>query len=99
MLRIGAMSSISLKDADGEGMLSCLIFRNDFLLHGVHLEEGQEVIVEGMPNIWKPRGKFSFRVSVIRLAGAGALKKAYDRIRLKLEREGLFLSERKRPTP
>lgn len=89
----------SLKDADGEGMLSCLIFRNDFLLHGVHLEEGQEVIVEGMPNIWKPRGKFSFRVSVIRLAGAGALKKAYDRIRLKLEREGLFLSERKRPTP
>lgn len=89
----------SLKDADGEGMLSCLIFRNDFLLHGVHLEEGQEVIVEGMPNIWKPRGKFSFRVSVIRLAGAGALKKAYDRIRLKLEREGLFLAERKRPIP
>ena len=89
----------SLKDTDEEGMLSCLIFRNDFLLHGVDLEEGQEVIVEGTPNVWKPRGRLSFRVSVIRLAGLGALKRAYDQLFLKLEREGVFLSERKRPLP
>ncbi|MFZ1736096.1 MAG: exodeoxyribonuclease VII large subunit, partial [Candidatus Moraniibacteriota bacterium] len=89
----------SLKDADGEAMLSCLIFRNDFLLHGVTLKEGQEIIVEGVPNVWKPRGRLSFRASVMRLAGMGALKRAYDELRLKLEREGIFLPEKKRAIP
>ncbi|MGB2790988.1 MAG: exodeoxyribonuclease VII large subunit [Candidatus Moraniibacteriota bacterium] len=89
----------SLKDADGEAMLSCLIFRNDFLLQGVTLKEGQEIIVEGVPNVWKPRGRLSFRASVMRLAGMGALKRAYDELRLKLEREGIFLPEKKRAIP
>ncbi len=89
----------SLKDSNGDGMLSCLMFRNDFLIHGSDLREGQEIIVEGAPNIWKPRGKLSFRVSVVRLAGAGALKRAYDELRKNLELEGLFLPERKRGIP
>jgi exodeoxyribonuclease VII large subunit len=89
----------SLKDIKEEGMLSCLIFRSDFFLQGVRLEEGQEVIVEGAPSVWKPRGRLSFRVSVVRCAGEGALKKAYDALRLKLEREGLFSLERKRAFP
>lgn len=89
----------SLKDTEEDSVLSCLIFRNDFLLQGVRIDAGQEVIVEGMPNVWKPRGKLSFRVSVMRCAGEGALKKEYDALRLKLEREGLFSPERKRTLP
>lgn len=89
----------SLKDEKEESLLSCLVFRNDFLLHGVRLEDGQDIVVEGTPNVWKPRGRLSFRVSVIRLAGMGALKKAYDELRNKLEREGLFLEEKKRSIP
>lgn len=89
----------SLKDSTEESMLSCIMFRNDFLLNGEILEEGQEVIVEGVPNIWKPRGKLSFLVSVVRLAGAGALKRAYDTLRATLDREGIFSPEKKRAIP
>lgn len=89
----------SLKDSEGDSMLSCLIFRNDFLSQGVRVEEGSEVVVDGAPNIWKPRGKLSFRVKRIRLAGEGALKKAYDVLREKLNLEGLFSLERKRQIP
>ena len=89
----------SLKDSTEESVLPCVMFRNDFLLSGEMLEEGQEVIVEGVPNIWKPRGKLSFRVSTVRLAGAGALKRAYDALRATLDREGIFSPEKKRTIP
>lgn len=88
-----------LKDTEGDGLLSCVLFARDAFLQGNRLEEGQEVIVEGSPNIWKPRGKLSFRVRVVRLSGAGALKRAYDVLRSKLEHEGMFADARKRPIP
>lgn len=89
----------SLKDPEEEAMISCLIFRNDFLQQGVSLQNGQSVIVEGSPNVWKPRGRLSFRVSVVRLAGEGALKRAYDELYGKLRHEGMFSDDRKRPLP
>ncbi len=89
----------SLKDSKEESLLSCLVFRSDFFLQGIRLEDGQEVIVEGTPNVWKPRGKLSFRVRTVRLAGEGSLKKAYDALRETLEREGIFSPERKRSLP
>lgn len=89
----------SLKDSGGEGMLSCLMFRSDFFFSGIRIEDGADVVVEGVPNVWKPRGRLSFRVSRIRLAGEGALKKAYDALREALGREGLFSPEGKRPLP
>ena len=89
----------SLKDTEADGMLSCLIFRSGVSLQDAFLEEGMEVIVEGMPTVWKPRGRLSFRVSSVRLAGEGALRKAYDALRAKLDREGIFSPDRKRALP
>lgn len=88
----------SLKDADGS-LLSCLIFRWQYDVSGVRLRVGDEVIVEGAPEIWKPMGKLSLKVATIEVAGEGALKKAYDELYRKLESEGAFAPERKRPLP
>lgn len=89
----------SLKDPDDGSLLSCLIFRWQYDASGVRLREGDEVIVEGAPEIWKPMGKFSFKAGVIEYAGEGALKKAYDELYRKLESEGVFAPERKRALP
>lgn len=89
----------SLKDPEGEGMVSCVIFRYQYQVSGVELAIGDEVIVEGVPEIYKPSGRFSLRVGVIELAGEGALKKAYDALKAKLEQEGLLAPERKRLLP
>jgi exodeoxyribonuclease VII large subunit len=89
----------SLKDSQDESVVSCLAFRYHYDISGVNLEVGQEVIVEGSPEIYKPTGRFSLKVRTIELGGEGALKKAYDELKLKLEREGVFLPERKRALP
>lgn len=89
----------SLKDAEDGSTLSCLIFRSRYVISGIRLSVGDEVIVEGAPEIWKPMGKFSMKCSMIEYAGEGALKKAYDALLRKLEGEGLLAPERKREIP
>lgn len=89
----------SIKDQQDESLLNCLIFRYHYDISGVALEVGQEIIVEGTPEIYKPNGRFSLKVQSIELSGEGALKKAYDELRAKLEFEGVFAPERKRALP
>ena len=89
----------SLKDATDGSTLPCLIFRSAYAMSGVRLAIGDEVIVEGAPEIWKPMGKLSFKCSVVEYAGEGALKKAYDALLAKLTVEGLLAPERKREIP
>ncbi len=89
----------TIKDSQDESMLSCLIFRNQYNLSGVELAIGDEIIVEGAPDIYKPSGRLSFKVGMIELFGEGALKKAYDALKLKLETEGIFAPEKKRALP
>jgi exodeoxyribonuclease VII large subunit len=64
----------------------------------VPLEDGMKIRVTGVPKItnW---GKFSFTVRQVSLAGEGELKRAFELLRSKLEREGLFEDARKRSLP
>ena len=89
----------SLKDSQDESIVSCLIFRYQYEVSGVQLALGDEVIVEGAPDIYKPSGRLSLKVGVIEYAGEGELKKAYDALYKKLEVSGAFTPERKRPIP
>lgn len=89
----------SLKDPEDEGVINCLIWKRDYKLSGVDLEIGMEVIIEGFPDVYKPSGSLAFKASSVELVGEGALKKAYDQLKKKLDAEGLFLEERKKPIP
>lgn len=89
----------SLKDALDGSVMSCVLFRQVAFMFAGELEEGGEVIVEGTPNIWKPRGKFSFQVASIRRFGEGALRRAYEALCRKFEAEGIFDESRKRALP
>lgn len=89
----------SIKDAEDGSSLPCLIFRSAYVMSGIRLSVGDEVIVEGVPEIWKPMGKLSFKCGFIEYAGEGALKKAYDALLAKLTTEGLLAPERKREIP
>ncbi|MBN2198041.1 exodeoxyribonuclease VII large subunit [Candidatus Wolfebacteria bacterium] len=88
-----------IKDKDNPAVLTCFMWKNDYSISGVKLDVGTEIIVFGTPSIYKPLGRFSFNAKTIELVGEGQLKKAYDELKAKLEKEGLFKEERKRLLP
>lgn len=80
---------------DKSGSLSC--FMMVFNLR-VALEDGMRVRVVASPKVtqW---GKFSLTVRSVQPVGEGALKRSFEILKTKLEREGLFAPERKRTLP
>jgi exodeoxyribonuclease VII large subunit len=64
----------------------------------VPIEDGMKVVVTATPKLtqW---GKFSLTVRAIRPSGEGSLKKSFELLRAKLDKEGLFSPERKRALP
>jgi len=95
----GTYLFFSLKDKTDKSILSCFMWQNSYQMSGVALAEGMEVVVSGFPEVHRPTGKFTFRTEAVELVGEGVLKKAYDDLKAKLEKEGLFAIERKRALP
>lgn len=89
----------SVKDKENPGSLDAIMWARNYQLCGVALEVGMEVILNGHPNVYPPSGRLSFVADTVELVGEGALKKAYDDLRKKLEAEGVFAPERKRRLP
>lgn len=62
------------------------------------IEDGMLVKVTGQPNV-RAKGFLSFVVKGVIPSGEGSLKRAFELLKTKLEQEGLFAPERKRPLP
>lgn len=84
----------SLKD-DG-GMISCVCFYPDLLKD---IQEGDKIIITGSPNYYVKGGRLSFNVLNIEKEGQGDLYKQFILMKNKLEKEGLFNIENKKPMP
>lgn len=80
---------------DQKGSIGC--FMTVWQLR-IPIEDGMKVVIVATPKLttW---GKFSVTVKSIRPSGEGSLKKSFELLRLKLEKEGLFALERKRSLP
>jgi exodeoxyribonuclease VII large subunit len=87
----------TLKDADAQ--VDCVMFRLKAQLLGWPPADGMRVEVRACPTIFEARGKFQLNVEVMRRAGLGALYEAYERLKARLQREGLFDPARKRALP
>lgn len=88
-----------VKDKDDQAVMTCFMWRRDYELSGVELEAGLEVIVSGYPEIYKPNGRFALQTKTVEHVGEGKLKKAYDELKARLDKEGIFSPDRKRPLP
>jgi len=89
----------SLKDKNDGSLLNCFMWASNYEMSGVEFEEGLEIIAQGFPDVYKPQGRLSFQVSTVELVGEGALKKAYEKLKKKLEDEGLFALDQKKSVP
>lgn len=89
----------TIKDLEQESVVSCFMCKKDYKISDIDIKEGMEIIVFGTPEVYQRTGRFNIRTETIELVGEGALKKKYEVLKKKLESEGLFEAERKKPIP
>lgn len=87
----------SLKDEAAQ--VRCVMFRNRAQLVPFRLQEGMRIEARALVTLYEARGDFQLNVEALRQAGIGALYEAFARLREKLDKEGLFAAERKKPLP
>lgn len=87
----------SLKDESS--LLNCVLFKSSGRGLVFKIEDGQHVIVCGRVSIYDKRGQYQLYVSKIELCGAGALQVAFEQLKKKLYKEGLFDEARKKAIP
>jgi exodeoxyribonuclease VII large subunit len=90
---------IDLKDAESEAVLSCFVSSHVYEISGVEVVEGMEIIADGYPSVYERSGRFSLRTQAIEVAGEGALKAAYEKLKKNLAEKGVFSEERKQKLP
>jgi exodeoxyribonuclease VII large subunit len=84
---------------DREAQIRCVMWRTEAARLPTAPAEGMEVRALGKLTLYEGRGEFQMVVSELEARGEGLFKLAYDRLRVKLETEGLTSPMRKRPLP
>jgi exodeoxyribonuclease VII large subunit len=88
-----------LKDEREDAVIDCVMYRFDAQRARKHLVDGARLQLWGRATVWAPRGRLQLVGTFARPAGRGALLEALEALKKRLEAEGLFALERKRPLP
>ncbi len=84
---------------DDRAQLKAAFFRNSNLYLKFKPEDGLEVLVRGRISVYEPRGDYQIIVEYMEPVGFGSLQLAFEQLKERLRKEGLFDEARKRPLP
>src|SRR6202048_1230557 len=84
---------------DDRAQIRCVCFKTQLRLMKFRPENGLHVTVRGSVSVYEARGEYQIYIESIEPVGLGALQLAFDQLKKRLEAEGLFLPERKKPLP
>ena len=84
---------------DGDAQIRVVMFRSSARLLRFRPADGLQVVVRGRVTIYEERGELQISAEYIEPKGAGSLQLAFEQLKAKLEAEGLFAAERKKPIP
>ena len=87
---------LSLKDENSK--INCIIFRNNFD-KDLNLKNGTKVIAKGYISVYERDGAYQLYINNIEIEGIGNLYLEFNRLKQKLEQEGLFSYEYKKEIP
>ena len=88
----------TIKDADAQ--LRCVMFRGAARNVRVDVAAGDEILVHGRVSVYDARGEYQLYADHIEaVGGVGDLHRQFEALKAKLDAEGLFDPERKRPLP
>jgi exodeoxyribonuclease VII large subunit len=84
---------------EGNAQIRVVMFRSSARLLRFRPADGLQVVVRGRVTVYEDRGELQISAEYIEPKGAGSLQLAFEQLKAKLEAEGLFASERKKPIP
>ena len=84
---------------DEKGQLGCALFRGSDAENRSLIEDGTQVLLQGDVTLFEARGQYQLIVRKVEPLGQGALQVKFEKLKRKLEAEGLFAPGRKRPLP
>lgn len=87
----------SLKDSNSQ--VRAVMFRGYNAKLKFRPHDGLEVLVRGKVTVFEPRGEYQITCDTMEPVGAGALQKAFEQLKEKLKKEGLFETTKKRVLP
>ena len=87
----------SLKDAQSQ--IAAVLFRGNAAQLRLDLRDGMELLVLGEVSVYEPRGTYQIIVRHALESGEGKLQQEFERLKKRLDAEGLFAPERKKTIP
>jgi exodeoxyribonuclease VII large subunit len=87
----------TLKDQTAQ--LKAVMFRSAYRYLKFKIEDGIHVVARGRLSVYEPKGEYQLVCEHLEPHGRGALQLAFEQLKRKLQAEGLFAADRKRPVP
>ena len=84
---------------DQRAQVSCVIWRDAMAPLRQPLADGAHVQIYGTVTVFEARGQYQLNVRIVQPRGVGLLQAKFEALKCKLQAEGLFATERKRPLP
>lgn len=88
---------LTLKDDNAQ--LRAAMFRGNNMRLAFKPKDGMQVLVRGRLSLFAPRGDYQLIIDKMEEAGEGALQRAFEQLKRKLQQEGLFEDSRKQTIP
>lgn len=88
---------LTLKDDNAQ--IRAAMFRGNNMRLAFRPKDGMQVLVRGRLSLFAPRGDYQLIIDKMQEAGQGALQRAFEKLKAKLQQEGLFAEERKKTVP
>ena len=87
----------SLKDETSK--VNCFLAASNLERITCPMEEGMEIVANGYVSVYERGGYYSLNIRDIEVNGEGQLAIQFEKLKAKLEKEGLFAAENKKPLP
>jgi exodeoxyribonuclease VII large subunit len=84
---------------DDNSLIKCIMFKSFVQNLKFVPKDGMKVMVFGTVSVFERDGVYQIYCKAMQEEGMGSLYKAYEELKLKLEKEGLFSTEHKKPIP
>lgn len=98
-LKVQSSGHIYFTLKDEGAQIQCVLFRGEDVRDREALQDGLKILIKGDLTVYEPRGQYQIVVRKVELQGVGALQIAFEKLKKKLQAEGLFDTARKREIP